>query len=303
MFPNKSTNTSTVAHDTALEGFSPFLPTIVFVHGAWADASSFAPVAAELQKDGYTVLSAPNPLRGLASDAANVAAFVNQNTIGPVVLVGHSYGGSVITEAATSTPTVTALVYVNAYAPDKGENILELTASVPGSALAVPDPSTVFNFVQYPGAPEGDVDTYVKPSLFREILAARLSAREANVLAASQRPVTLSALQESSGTPAWKTIKSYFFVGTTDQAIPAALQRAMAIRADGSSWRRQADHLSMLETPREVAALIKKAARASVTIAVRGVSPTISSGAAQSLGGLAGRLWNQQHPLRTGGSK
>ncbi|HWM16849.1 MAG TPA: alpha/beta hydrolase, partial [Microbacterium sp.] len=212
-------------------------------------------------KDGYTVLNAPNPLRGLASDAANVAAFINQNTIGPVVLVGHSYGGSVITEAATSTPTVTALVYINAYAPDEGENILALTASEPGSALAVPDPSTVFDFVQYPGAPEGDVDTYVKPSLFREILAARLPAKEASVLAASQRPVTLSALQEPSGTPAWKTIKSYFFVGTTDQAIPAALQRTMATRAGGVIVEKRADHLSMLEMPRQVADLIKSAAR------------------------------------------
>jgi pimeloyl-ACP methyl ester carboxylesterase len=237
-------------------------PTIVLVHGAWADASSFAPVTAALQKDGYTVLNAPNPLRGLASDAANVAAFVNQATTGPVVLVGHSYGGSVITDAAVQTPTVTSLVYVNAYAPDEGESAIQLTGSVPGSVLAVPDPSTVLNFVQYPGAPEGDVDTYIKPSVFRDALAATLSAREANVLAASQSPVTLSALQEPSSTPAWKTIKSFFFVGTNDKAIPAALQLSMAKRAGGYVVEHKADHLSMLEAPHQITNLIEKAARA-----------------------------------------
>jgi pimeloyl-ACP methyl ester carboxylesterase len=236
-------------------------PTIVLVHGAWADASSFALVTAALQKDGYTVLNAPNPLRGLASDAANVAAFVNQGTTGPVVLVGHSYGGSVITDAATDTPTVKALVYINAYAPDEGESVIQLTGSKPGSALAVADPSTVLNFVQYPGAATGDVDAYVKPSLFRKILAAGLSARETDVLAASQSPVTLSALQAPSGTPAWKTIKSFFFVGTSDEAIPAALQLDMAARAGGFVVKKKADHLSMLEVPNQVADLIEKAAR------------------------------------------
>lgn len=236
-------------------------PTIVLVHGAWADASSFALVTAALQKDGYTVLNAPNPLRGLASDAANVAAFVNQGTTGPVVLVGHSYGGSVITDAATDTPTVKALVYINAYAPDEGESVIQLTGSKPGSALAVADPSTVLNFVQYPGAATGDVDAYLKPSLFRKILAAGLSARETDVLAASQSPVTLSALQAPSGTPAWKTIKSFFFVGTSDEAIPAALQLDMAARAGGVVVKKKADHLSMLEVPNQVADLIEKAAR------------------------------------------
>ena len=112
-------------------------PTVVLVHGAWADASSFAPVTKQLQEDGYTVLNAPNPLRGLASDAANVAAFITQHTVGPVVLVGHSYGGAVITEAAGKTTTVQALVYVNAYAPDEGESVIQLTGTRPGSLLAV----------------------------------------------------------------------------------------------------------------------------------------------------------------------
>jgi pimeloyl-ACP methyl ester carboxylesterase len=235
-------------------------PTIVLVHGAWADASSFAPVTAALQDDGYRVLNAPNPLRGLASDAANVAAFVNQNTSGPVVLVGHSYGGSVITNAASQTPSVTALVYVNAYAPDTDESVIQLTGAKPGSLLAVPDPSTVFDFVHYPGAEPDDVDTYIKPNLFRSIVAAGLPKKQAKVLASSQSPIALSALKETATAPAWKTIPSYFFVGTTDKIIPPAEQIAMANRAGGVIMKGRADHLSMLEVPEKVTKLIETAA-------------------------------------------
>jgi pimeloyl-ACP methyl ester carboxylesterase len=235
-------------------------PTIVLVHGAWADASSFAPVTEKLQRDGYTVLNAPNPLRGLASDAANVAAFVNQDTTGPVVLVGHSYGGSVITNAATTTPRVKALVYVDAYAPAKGESVITLTGAEPGSALAVADPSTVFNFVAYPHARNGDVETYIKPELFKAIFAAKLPSAETRELAASQLPVTLSALKAPSKAPAWNQIKSYFFIGTDDKVIPAAEQVAMAKRAHGVIVERPVDHLSMLEAPNQISALVEQAA-------------------------------------------
>jgi len=240
----------------------PAKPTVVLVHGAWADASSFAPVTADLQKDGYTVLNAPNPLRGVASDAADVAAFVNQHTTGPVILVGHSYGGSVITAAATRTPTVTALVYVDAYAPDAGDSVISLTGAQPGSALAGSDPTKVFDFVQYPQAEGGsDVDAYIKTNLFRQIFAAGLPASQTNVLAASQSPVALSALATPfTGTPAWKTIKSYFFVGTNDAVLPAAEQLALAKRANGVVATAKADHLSMLEVPNRVADLIERAA-------------------------------------------
>ena len=147
-------------------------PTIVLVHGAWADASSFAPVTALLQRDGYTVLNAPNPLRGLAADAASVAAFVNQATTGPVVLVGHSYGGAVITNAATQAPRVKALTYVDAFAPDAGETVVQLTGAQPGSALA----GDAFDAVQDPALPAGDVDLYVKRALFPKAFAAHLPA-------------------------------------------------------------------------------------------------------------------------------
>ena len=235
-------------------------PTIVLVHGAWADASSFAPVTKKLQRDGYTVLNAPNPLRGLAQDSADVATFVNEATKGPVVLVGHSYGGSVITNAATKTPRVKALVYVDAYAPAKGESVIDLTGAKPGSAFAVQDPTTVFNFVQYPRAPKGDVDAYVKPELFKNIFAAKLPTSRTKVLAASQSPIALSALQAPSRAPAWKKIKSYFFIGTRDKVLPAAEQIAMAKRADGVIVKRHADHMSMLETPKQITTLIMRAA-------------------------------------------
>nr|WP_296766144.1 alpha/beta hydrolase [Rhodococcus sp. (in: high G+C Gram-positive bacteria)] len=235
-------------------------PTIVLVHGAWADASSFKPVTVELQKDGYQVLNAPNPLRGLASDSANVAAFVNQNTTGPVVLVGHSYGGSVISNAALSTPTVTSLVYIDAFAPDTGESALQLTAAKPGSDLAVPDPSTVLNFVTYPGAPEGDVDAYVKPAVFLKAFGLHLPEADADALAASQTPIALSALAEPSGAPAWKSLKSFFYIGTEDAVIPAAEQTYMANRAHGVIATGSADHLSMLEKPTPITHLIEQAA-------------------------------------------
>lgn len=234
-------------------------PTIVLVHGAWADSSSFAPVTERLQKDGYTVLAAPNPLRGLASDAATVAAFVNQATSGPVVLVGHSYGGAVITNAATQTPSVTALAYIDAFAPDQGETIVQLAGAVPGSALAA-DPSEVFDAVQDPNLPEGDPDLYVKRSLFPKAFAASLDRADSAVLAATQRPVAGGALQEPSGAPAWKSLPSFFLVGTADRIIPAEGQLAMAHRANGTIVQVKADHLSMLEKPADVAKLIERAA-------------------------------------------
>lgn len=234
-------------------------PTIVLVHGAWADSSSFAPVTARLQKDGFTVLSAPNPLRGLAADAGTVAAFVNQATTGPVVLVGHSYGGAVITNAAAQTPSVTALAYIDAFAPDQGETIVQLAGAVPGSALAA-DPSEVFDAVQDPNLPAGNPDLYVKRSGFAAAFAAHLDRHDAAVLAASQRPIAGGALQEPSGAPAWKTLPSFFLIGTEDRVIPADGQRAMASRAGGTVVEVKADHLSMLEKPADVAKLIERAA-------------------------------------------
>jgi pimeloyl-ACP methyl ester carboxylesterase len=127
-------------------------PTIVLVHGAWADGSSWDGVTRALQSQGYTVLVPPNLLRGLTEDAAYIASFLAQRTSGPVVLVGHSYGGAVITNAGAAAGDVRALVYVNAFMPDEGETVLQILEGS-GSALAVADPTTVFDIAGYPGAP------------------------------------------------------------------------------------------------------------------------------------------------------
>lgn len=234
-------------------------PTIVLVHGAWTDGSSWTAIVHRLQEDGYTVNAPPNPLRGLAGDTSHLKAFLGTIT-GSIVLVGHSYGGAVITNAATGNPNVTALVYVNAYVPDEGQTLLEMTSAKPGSVLAVPDPSTVFDFVPYPGSPPGDVDLYVKPGIFARAFTGNLPARTAAALAASQRPLTFSALGERSRVPAWKTIPSWDVIGTEDQSIPPAEQFALAEHANAQITAVRAPHLSMLTHPEVVTKVILEAA-------------------------------------------
>ncbi len=228
-------------------------PTLVLVHGAWADASSWAPVTSRLQRLGYTVLVPPNPLRGLSSDAAYLDAFLLQHTTGPVILVGHSYGGAVITNAALADPEVRALVYIDAFVPDQGDTILGLQG---GGG----DPTALFDFVSYPGAPAGDADLYIKTTLFPQLFAAGLPAATTAALAAAQRPITLSALTQPSGVPAWKTLPSWYFVGTDDQILPPALQLTMAQRAHSHIVQFPAPHLAMLTKPDAVTALIIAAA-------------------------------------------
>ena len=145
-------------------------PTIVLVHGAWADGSSWNAVSTELQGQGFTVLTPPNLLHGVAGDAAYVASFLAQRTTGPVVLVGHSYGGVVITNAGTAGGDVKALVYVDAFIPDVGETVFQILGGS-GSALDVPDPTAVLDIVGYPGAPEGDAEAFLKPSTVHDAFA------------------------------------------------------------------------------------------------------------------------------------
>jgi pimeloyl-ACP methyl ester carboxylesterase len=234
-------------------------PTIVLVHGAWADGSSWSRVAQRLQHSGYTVDVAANPLRSVGGDAAYLKA-VLASISGPIVLVGHSYGGAVVTNAAVGNANVEALVYVDAFIPDQGENVIGLASARPGSDLGG-DPTKVFNFVPYPGAPAGDLDLYVKPKLFASAFANDLPKAEGKLLAASQRPLTLSAGLEPSGPPAWKTIRSFAFVGTADRVIPKAEQAFMARRANAKITRVKAGHLSMLSRPGKVTRVILRAAR------------------------------------------
>ena len=172
-------------------------PTVVLVHGAWADSSSWAGVVGLLQDDGYKVVVIANPLHGLASDSAYLKDYL-ATIPGPIVLVGHSYGGAVVTNAATGNANVKALVYVDAFAPDQGESVVQLASAKPGSALAA-DPTTVFSFAPFPGSLPGDVELTVLPKVFRKAFANDLPRAEGNVLAATQRPVAGSALQEPSG--------------------------------------------------------------------------------------------------------
>lgn len=238
-------------------------PTIVLVHGAWADASSWSAVTQRLQALGYNVVAPANPLEGLSTDSATISDFL-QTIAGPIVLVGHSYGGAVITNAATGNANVKALVYIDAYIPDQGDTVFGLTAAQPGSCVG-PD---AFNLVPFPGAPSGDADAYLRvgPNKtypgFASCFANGLSSQEAALLAASQRPAALSAGTEPSGPPAWKQIPSWDLIGTADHVIPPAEQLFMAHRADAHITEVDAGHLSLISHPGATVGIILKAVQA-----------------------------------------
>jgi pimeloyl-ACP methyl ester carboxylesterase len=234
-------------------------PTIVLVHGAWADGSSWNAVSKELQGQGYTVLTPPNLLHGVASDAAYVASFLAQRTTGPVVLVGHSYGGVVITNAGASGGDVRALVYVDAFIPDAGETVFQILGGS-GSAFDIPDPSVVFDIVGYPGAPEGDAEAFLKPATVHQSFAQDLPEPERWLIVASQRPITLSANTAGTEGTAWKTIPSWTVIGTEDRVIPPATQRRMAERAKSTITEVAGSHVSMVSHPEAAIAAILAAA-------------------------------------------
>lgn len=214
-------------------------------------------VIRRLQADGYTVDAPPNPLQGLAYDPAYLADFLHSMS-GPIVLVGHSYGGAVITNSATGDNQVKALVYVDAFAPAQGETLAHLLAGHPGSC-AVP---ANLDVVPLPGAPAGDGDAYIKQSVFSSCMANGLPASQARVAAATQSPLATIALTQKSGVPAWKTIPSWAVVGTADHAIPPALQLFMARRAHARIAEVRAPRLSMISDPGVVTNVILKAVHA-----------------------------------------
>lgn len=229
-------------------------PTIVLVHGAFADSASWEGVTRILLEHGYPVIAASNPLRGLQSDADYVATILS-SIDGPVVLVGHSYGGMVISNAVKENTDVQALVYVNAFAPEAGESAFSLSTLYPGSTLGTalsPLPLS-----------DGRVDLYIQQDKFHDQFAADLLESETEWMAATQRPVTDVALNDLSGEPAWKTIPSWFIYGSLDLNIPPALMAYMAERAD--AWETVvidgASHVTMISNPDKVANLIISAAR------------------------------------------
>jgi pimeloyl-ACP methyl ester carboxylesterase len=232
-------------------------PTIVLEHGAWANTASWVGVIQRLQADGYTVYAPPNPLQGLTYDSAYLADFLHSIS-GPIVLVGHSYGGAVITNAATGDSQVKALVYVDAFAPAQGQTLEQLLTAYPGSC-AVPSNLTV---VPFPGAPAGVGDAYITQSAFPSCMANGLPARVAQAAAADQAPIATSALTQPSGVPAWKTIPSWAVVGTIDHAIPLALQLAMDENAHARITEVKAPHLSMISDPGVVTSVILQAVHA-----------------------------------------
>lgn len=233
-------------------------PTIVLVHGAWADASSWNAVIAPLQAEGYTVLAPPNELRGLTSDAAYIASFLAQRTTGPVVLVGHSYGGAVITNAAGRGGDVAALVYIDAFIPDEGETVVGLLDGT-DSALAVADPTTVLDLAAYPGAPEGAVDAFLKAETVHNSFAQDLPEADRLLIAATQRPASIVANVTPSGAPAWKGIPSWAVLATDDRVIPIALKRRLAQRAGSTITEVDASHVSLVSRPDVTLAAIRSA--------------------------------------------
>jgi pimeloyl-ACP methyl ester carboxylesterase len=198
-------------------------PTIVLVHGAFAESASWDRVVRELEGAGHDVIAAANPLRGLAADAQSVSDLV-RTIDGPVMLVGHSYGGAVITNVAADAGQITGLMYVAAFAPEPGESAFTLSQRLPGSTLG--------DALRPVPRSNGTTDLYIARELFHEQFAADVPAPEAARMAATQRPVTLEALQEPSGErPLWKDLPSWFLIGGQDRNIPAALQHFMAHRA------------------------------------------------------------------------
>lgn len=248
-----------------LQAATPVKPTVVLVHGAFADGSSWSSVVTRLQADHYPVVVAANPLRSVDGDSASLAALL-KTIAGPIVLVGHSYGGVVISNAGHSSDAVKALVYVAAMAPDEGESVAGLAAQFPGSLLhdaALTAP-----------LPDGTVELYVRPDKYRLVLAADVTASTANLMALSQRPTTLGALTGSSGAPAWKNIPSWFIYGDADLSMPPALHAFLAKRAHAKETIALggASHALPVSHSQEVALMVERAANA-ITPQVKSTTP------------------------------
>ena len=242
------------AADAHPGGHAAKKPTIVLVHGAFADSSGFNAVNQRLLAAGYPVVAAANPLRGVTSDAAQVKAVLD-SIDGPIVLVGHSYGGNVISEAATGDPDVRALVYLAAYVPEAGETAAQLTDKFPGS--------TVGESLKAMPSPGGQTDLAIDPAVFHERFAADVPAKDAALMAIAQRPVTQAALNEpAAADPAWHTIPTYDLISGADKIIPPAVQEFMAKRAHATTKVvGGASHVVFVSHPGATAAFIEKAAR------------------------------------------
>jgi pimeloyl-ACP methyl ester carboxylesterase len=230
----------------------PESPTVVLVHGAFADGSSWSGVIERLEAKGVAVTAPANPLRGVSSDSAYLAKVLEEIS-GPVVLVGHSYGGAVISNAAAQAENVVGLVFVAAFAPDEGETLGEAT---PTSKDAILGPALVQH------AYNGTVEFSVDPAKFQEAFAADLPAEQAAVMAATQRPVGAAGFSDASAAAAWKTLPSWAVVATGDKAAGTDLTRSMAERAGAKITEVEASHVVMVSQPQAVADVILEAVAA-----------------------------------------
>jgi pimeloyl-ACP methyl ester carboxylesterase len=231
-------------------------PTVVLVHGAFAESSSWNGVLTKLIAKGYPTVAVANPLRGVKSDA-NYVASVLTDIKGSIVLVGHSYGGSVITEAVNGNKNVKALVYVAGFAPDTGETAAKLSGRYPGGTLGPTLAPPV-------ALPDGGKDLYIQQDKFQAQFAADVPVADAKLMASTQRPIAEAALNEASGAPAWKSTPSWFIYGDRDLNIPAAAHAFMAKRANSKETIavKGASHVVMISHPDAVAKLIEQAAAA-----------------------------------------
>ncbi|MEU6420084.1 alpha/beta fold hydrolase [Streptomyces spiralis] len=241
-------------------------PTIVLVHGAFADGSSWNGVIERLERRGYRVMAPANPLRGLYSDSAYIAS-VLKSIKGPVVLAGHSYGGAVISTAAAGNPQVKALVYISALMPDVGESGMSLSARFP-SALG-----TATTSVPYETEGTSGTDLYLKPDKVHPVFAACLSTGQANLLAITQRPAATTAFSESAKVAAWKDIPSWALVGRQDMTINPDQERFEAKRAHSHTVEINTCHVSLIARPDAVANLILQAATATATAETTAANP------------------------------
>jgi pimeloyl-ACP methyl ester carboxylesterase len=227
-------------------------PTIVLVHGAFADASSWNGVVERLLQGGHHAIAPANPLRGLTVDSAYIASVLNQIE-GPVVLVGHSYGGAVNTNAATKAKNVVGLVFVAAFAPDNGETLGAVEAGSKDSVL-----NAALLQRMYPTGKDGETapEFYVDPAKFRDAFAADLPEKQSAVMAATQRPVAAAAFSDASGAPAWTTIPSWAVVAVGDKAAGTDVIRSMAKRAGAEITEVKGSHVIMVSQPQAVTDVI-----------------------------------------------
>jgi pimeloyl-ACP methyl ester carboxylesterase len=232
-------------------------PTVVLVHGAWADTSSWDGEVTELHEEGYDARAISNPLQNLTTDAESVKAFL-ATIKGPVVLVGHSYGGAVITNAAAADPNVKALVYVDAAAPDVGETNGSLSGA--DSVLKTKPEGQLFDELPEPGAPAGGKDLYLKEDVFVHDFGGDLSADVATRLWATQRVASTAAFDTPSKYAAWKTIPSWYFISSGDHIITPSSETAMANRAHSTTTTFDGgSHLTLISHPEAVTAVIDSA--------------------------------------------